>query len=108
MMNLSSLMITAGREILFMSYSLQFGPHLWWNICVFAIKNYITYYGCSGLPDNYITTPVIIIRVVYMDYLSYSEWFKFYYIAEIHRNKTIILLIEPLNKTQYTSTFNHV
>eukprot|EP01084_Bolivina_argentea_P222242 376209_1 len=92
MMNLARIMITACRQILLRSYLLQFGLFLWWNICVFAIKKQknvfihscISYFGYSGISldpqDNYITAASIIARVVYMDYLSYSEWLKFYYI----------------------------
>eukprot|EP01084_Bolivina_argentea_P272817 464587_1 len=39
MMNLSRIMITKCVEILFRSYSLQFEPYLWWNICAYAFKN---------------------------------------------------------------------
>eukprot|EP01083_Nonionella_stella_P124465 375820_1 len=90
MTNLSTIMITACREILCKFYSLQITSYLWCNKCVFAIKKKTDSYKAVSSPmdalnshDNCTTTPSIIICGVYIDYLLYLEWLKFDYILAL-------------------------
>eukprot|EP01084_Bolivina_argentea_P141443 248532_1 len=78
------------------------------HVCFCIQKKTYSYKAVSRSMDalfyhnNCITTYSIIVRDMYMDYLQYSEWLKFYHILALTKNKTMVWLIKQPNKIQYS------